>query len=98
MFPACPKAGEKVFCYGRWSRSSDSKRWRWRLVSAGPGRMSEALGITRTRDNGKDLTSRRSDLWFADDGYRPECIAATPRIGIKKAIERPLRFVIAGNP
>src|SRR5271166_686414 len=69
-----------------------------RLLSAGPGRMSEALGITRTRDNDKDLTSRRSDLWFADDGYRPERIAATPRIGIKKAIEQPLRFVIAGNP
>ena len=59
--------------------------------------MAEALGITRARDNGKDLTSRRSDLWFADDGYRPERIAATPRIGIKKAVEQPLRFVIAGN-
>ena len=69
-----------------------------RLLSSGPGRMSEALGITRARDNDKDLTSRRSDLWFADDGYRPERIAATPRIGIKKAIEQPLRFVIAGNP
>ena len=69
-----------------------------RLISSGPGRMSEALGITRERDNGKDLTSRRSDLWFADDGYRPQRIAATPRIGIKKAVERPLRFVIAGNP
>jgi len=69
-----------------------------RLVSSGPGRMSEALGITRARDNGKDLTSRRSDLWFADDGYRPARIAATPRIGIKKAVEQPLRFVIAGNP
>jgi len=69
-----------------------------RLLSSGPGRMSEALGITRARDNDKDLTSRRSDLWFADDGYRPERIAATPRIGIKKAVERPLRFVIAGNP
>jgi DNA-3-methyladenine glycosylase len=69
-----------------------------RLLSSGPGRMSEALGITRVRDNNKDLTSRRSDLWFADDGYRPARIAATPRIGIKKAVERPLRFVIAGNP
>ena len=69
-----------------------------RLISSGPGRMSEALGITRERDNGKDLTSRHSDLWFADDGYRPERIAATPRIGIRKAVERPLRFVIAGNP
>lgn len=69
-----------------------------RLVSSGPGRMSEALGITRIRDNGKDLTSRQSDLWLADDGYRPPRIAVTPRIGIRKAIDEPLRFVIAGNP
>jgi DNA-3-methyladenine glycosylase len=69
-----------------------------RLISNGPGRMSEALGITRARDNGKDLSARQSDLWFADDGYRPERIAATARIGIKKAVDEPLRFVIAGNP
>ena len=69
-----------------------------RMISSGPGRMAEALGITRIRDNGKDFTSRRSDLWFADDGYRPARIVATPRIGITKAVEQPLRFVIAGNP
>ena len=40
----------------------------------------------------------RSDLWFADDGFRPERIVATPRIGITKAVDQPLRFVIAGNP
>ncbi len=68
-----------------------------RLISSGPGRMSAALGITRARDNGKDLTTRRSDLWFSDDGYLPERIAVTPRIGIKKATDEPLRFVIAGN-
>ncbi len=59
--------------------------------------MAEAMGITRERDDGKDLTSRRSDLWFADDGYRPERMVATPRIGIKKAVDEPLRFVVAGN-
>jgi DNA-3-methyladenine glycosylase len=69
-----------------------------RLISSGPGRMSQALGITRLRDNDKDLTVPASDLWFADDGYRPERIAATPRVGITKAVELPLRFVIAGNP
>jgi DNA-3-methyladenine glycosylase len=69
-----------------------------RMISSGPGRMAEALGITRERDNDKDLTSAKSDLWFADDGYRPERIVATPRIGITKAVEHPLRFVIAGNP
>jgi DNA-3-methyladenine glycosylase len=69
-----------------------------RLLTSGPGRMSESLGITRERDNNKDLTTSRSDLWLADDGFRPVRILATPRIGIKKAVERPLRFSIAGNP
>ncbi len=69
-----------------------------RPISSGPGRMSEALSITRERDNGKDLTSRRSDLYFADDGYRPEKITATPRVGITKAVDEPLRFLVAGNP
>ena len=69
-----------------------------RLISSGPGRMSQALGITRERDNGKDLTDPHSDLWLADDGYRAERIATSKRIGIKKAIDEPLRFVIAGNP
>jgi len=69
-----------------------------RMISSGPGRMSEALGITRPRDNGKDFTSVRSDLWIADDGHRPERIAVTARIGIKVAVDEPLRFVIAGNP
>ncbi len=69
-----------------------------RMISSGPGRMSEALGITRLRDNDKDFTLPKSDLWLADDSFRPERIVATPRIGITKAAERPLRFVIAGNP
>ena len=68
-----------------------------RAISSGPGRMSQALGITRERDNNKDLTARSSDLWLADDGFRPERITATPRVGITKAVERPLRFSIAGN-
>lgn len=70
-----------------------------RMLASGPGRMAEALGITRERDNGKDLTgATKSDLWLADDGVRPERVAVTPRIGISKAIEEPLRFLISGNP
>lgn len=68
-----------------------------RLITSGPGRMAEALGITRQRDNNKNFTARKSDLWLADDGFRPERIVATPRIGITKAVEKPLRFSIAGN-
>lgn len=71
---------------------------RLRLISSGPGRMSQALGITRDRDNGKDFTDSKSDLWIADDGHHPEQIAVTPRININRAVDEPLRFVVAGNP
>lgn len=66
-------------------------------LTSGPGRMAEAFGVTRIRDNGKDFTSKRSDLWLAEDGYLPEKIAVTKRIGITKAAEHPWRYLIAGN-
>ena len=69
-----------------------------RLLTSGPGRLCEALSITRPRDNGKDLSARDSDLIIADDGYIANDIRCTPRIGITKAAEQPLRYVIAGNP
>jgi DNA-3-methyladenine glycosylase len=69
-----------------------------KTISSGPGRMAEALGITRERDNGKSLVSVRSDLRLADDGYRVGRVAVTPRIGIVKSAEQPLRYFIAGNP
>ncbi len=69
-----------------------------RLLTSGPGRLAEGFSITRERDNGKDVTSRRSDLQVFGDGFRPEKIATTVRIGITKAAEQPLRYVIAGNP
>jgi DNA-3-methyladenine glycosylase len=68
-----------------------------RKLTSGPGRLAEAFGITRERDNGKDLTSACSDLFIADDGYRVRRILTTPRIGITKAAGLPLRYVIAGN-
>ena len=69
-----------------------------RLLTSGPGRLAEAFSITRERDNGKDVTSRRSDLQVFEDGFRPEKVAITVRIGITKAAEEPLRYLIAGNP
>jgi DNA-3-methyladenine glycosylase len=76
--------------------SIDSARDLRRLTS-GPGRLAEAFGITRERDNGKDLASARSDLFVADDGYRVRGVLTTPRIGITKAAGLPLRYLIAGN-
>ncbi len=66
-------------------------------ISSGPGRMAEAFGITRERDNGKNFTSARSDLRLADDGYRVRRVEVTPRIGIVKAASEPLRYLIGGN-
>jgi DNA-3-methyladenine glycosylase len=68
-----------------------------RKLTSGPGRLCEALGITRKRDNGKDMVSTKSDLQVIDDGYKVQEIAVTPRIGITKSVEMPLRYVIAGN-
>jgi DNA-3-methyladenine glycosylase len=67
-------------------------------LTSGPGRLAQAFGITRLRDNGVDLTSPASSLRIADDGFPPHKIQITPRIGITKAADRPLRFFLSGNP
>jgi len=65
-----------------------------KLLCAGPGRLCQALGITRAQD-GVDLLG--DDIWIA--GAR-SCsqILATRRIGISVAAERKWRFVEAGSP
>jgi len=67
-------------------------------LTSGPGRLCEAFGITRARDNGSDLTSTANHLWIGDDGYVAKNIQTTPRIGITKAAEMPLRYVLAASP
>ena len=69
-----------------------------RLLTSGPGRLCQAFGITRAAFNGLDLLSGQSELQLRDDGYHAQAILTTPRIGISKAAERPLRFLLAGNP
>jgi DNA-3-methyladenine glycosylase len=68
-----------------------------RLLTTGPGRLCEAMKITRARDNDLDMTSPHSGVWIGDDGYRSPRIAVTRRIGIRKAAEHPFRYIIAGN-
>lgn len=70
-----------------------------RSLTSGPGRLAQALAISRTRDNGKDMTNPElSDLWMADDGWTPRRIVVTPRVGITKAKDELLRYVISENP
>jgi DNA-3-methyladenine glycosylase len=68
-----------------------------RKLASGPGKLCEALGITRPRDNDKDMLSPSSNLQVMSDGFLVDQVAVTPRIGITKSAELPLRYVIAGN-
>jgi DNA-3-methyladenine glycosylase len=68
-----------------------------RSLCAGPGRLTQAYGITRA-DNGLDLVSGR-DLFVSDGGpVRKEEIGVGPRIGITVATETPWRFYLRGSP
>lgn len=68
-----------------------------RKLLSGPGRLCQALSITRPRDNGKDMVSPKSDLQVLQDGFVPGAIAVTERIGITKSAEMPLRYAIKAN-
>lgn len=93
-----PVAGLDLMYAARALEPGNGRPSALRLLTSGPGRLAEAFSITRDRDNGKDVTSRRSDLQVLDDGYQPENIAITARIGLTKAADEKLRYVIAGNP
>jgi len=69
-----------------------------RKLASGPGKLCEALGITRPRDNGKDMVSPVCDLQVMSDGFRVEEVAVTPRIGITRSAEMPLRYIISTSP
>jgi DNA-3-methyladenine glycosylase len=69
-----------------------------RRLTSGPGRLSQALAITRPRDNAKDLCSRTSDLYIAADSTPAPRVSATPRINVTRAPHDLWRFILAGNP
>ena len=91
-------AGENRDSVFAKAKDSDRKQLSFlKKISSGPGRLCEALQVTRERDNGKSLVSARSDLRIVDDGYRVKRVIITPRIGIVKSAEQPLRYYIADN-
>ncbi len=69
-----------------------------RHLTSGPSRLCQALGIARTTHNGLDLTDPKSAFQIRDDGFAATEALVTPRIGIKYAIDWPLRFALPGHP
>jgi DNA-3-methyladenine glycosylase len=67
-------------------------------LTGGPGRLCQALAITRPEHNGLDLLDPQSPLQLRQDGFLPGAMEITPRIGIRHAADLPLRFALAGNP
>lgn len=65
-------------------------------LASGPGKLTLALGITRAQ-YGADMT--RGSLVVREPAEpRAVSIDVTPRIGIRACADRPLRFLIRGNP
>jgi len=66
------------------------------LLCSGPARLTQALAITREL-NSADLT--RPPLWLTGGEPVPEsAVAVTRRIGLRRGIELPARYIIAGSP
>ena len=64
-----------------------------RLLCSGPGRLCQALGITRAHDG---LPLDRAPFRLDGRTAVPEVVRG-PRIGITKAVERPWRYGLAGS-
>jgi len=65
-----------------------------RALCSGPGKLCQALGITRAHD-GLPLDEAPFEL-IARESAPP--IAIGPRIGITRAVDQPWRYVLAGSP
>lgn len=67
-----------------------------RQLCSGPGKLCQALGISRRVDGS---LMRQSPLSLVQEKTAaPAAFAVTPRIGITQAADWPLRFLVAGSP
>jgi DNA-3-methyladenine glycosylase len=66
-----------------------------RLLCAGPARLCEALGLTGRLDG---AVLQRGVLRILNGNARRDRIVVTPRIGVSRAADWPLRFCLAGSP
>ncbi|MGH9876077.1 MAG: DNA-3-methyladenine glycosylase [Nitrososphaerales archaeon] len=65
-------------------------------LTSGPGKLTQALKVTK-RQNGVDVT-KKEELYIVNGKHIKESeIVATSRIGIRVALDKPWRFLIAEN-
>lgn len=66
-------------------------------LTNGPGKLAQALAITRPEHNGCDLTSPDSPVQIVERAGPPLPIIETTRIGISQGADLPWRYYIAGS-
>jgi len=64
--------------------------------ASGPGRLCRFLGITREDDGMDTVVGDRVEVRLARE--LPGPVRTGPRVGIRKAVDRRLRFVLANEP
>jgi DNA-3-methyladenine glycosylase len=79
-----PKEGEGLM---------ELRRGRPRDLCNGPGRLTQALGISLAYD-GRNLTSGNLTIF---EGTRPDGILQTTRIGITRGTDLPWRYLVEGD-
>lgn len=68
-----------------------------RQLCSGPGKLCQALGITKEEMDGVAMRGSRLTV-LAERDAAPSAFAVTPRIGITRAADWPLRFLLVESP
>lgn len=80
-----------------WGRRADASPVPDRDLCRGPGRLTQALGVTGQHD-GTDLLAPDAPVRLEDDGWRPAAVEQGLRVGITAAADRPWRWWEQGAP
>jgi DNA-3-methyladenine glycosylase len=93
---AAVESGEEVV---RARRAGGARPIPAQELLRGPGNLCRGLGLVLV-DNGIDVCSPASRLHVdaAEVATSPRRIARGPRVGISRAVDRPLRFALRGHP
>ena len=68
-----------------------------RQLTNGPGKLAQALALTRLAHNNLDITRRGSELFVLPQEVPAFETVATTRIGISQGMDLPWRYYIRGN-
>ena len=68
-----------------------------RHLTNGPGKLAQALALTRLSHNGLDVIDPQSELQILANASPPFEMVTTTRIGITQGVDLPWRYYIQGN-